>query len=335
MPINQYIRSLFATLLLALSLPGIAADATDGEEQHWYDVEVLIFSQGGDETLLDEVWPGEISISGIEDAIELQRAIPLSDVLEQGALQPTPFQLLPTETYQLSESAEHLSRSKRNEVLLHVAWRQPGLAIDKAKSVHISDKLKELSLLKDGETGPAPTVRDYIETNIEPEMDLFALAAGAPPRLEGTIKVVLSRYLHLHVDLGYNYLVKGECEVLLPMDEEPSRSGLLQQENEYIENGSADNGGVFISPFEAPETDDNYSAECYQTVHLKESRRMRSKQLHFLDHPLFGMLVLITPYTIPEAEPEPELQEQVPAGQPSTDPGREQDKMAPETIRRN
>ena len=34
---------------------------------------------------------------------------------------------------------------------------------------------------------------------------------------------------------------------------------------------------------------------------LKEKRRMRSKRLHYLDHPEYGMLVLITPYQ-PAAE---------------------------------
>lgn len=31
-------------------------------------------------------------------------------------------------------------------------------------------------------------------------------------------------------------------------------------------------------------------------VHINQKRRMRSEELHYLDHPLFGMLVRITPY---------------------------------------
>ncbi|GMR07644.1 MAG: hypothetical protein BMS9Abin26_0647 [Gammaproteobacteria bacterium] len=37
---------------------------------------------------------------------------------------------------------------------------------------------------------------------------------------------------------------------------------------------------------------------------LKESRRLRSKELNYLDHPLMGMLVLITPYELPEIVPQ-------------------------------
>ena len=35
---------------------------------------------------------------------------------------------------------------------------------------------------------------------------------------------------------------------------------------------------------------------------LTAHRRMRSRELHYLDHPLFGLLVMITPYVAPEPE---------------------------------
>ena len=42
---------------------------------------------------------------------------------------------------------------------------------------------------------------------------------------------------------------------------------------------------------------------------LKEHRRMRSKNLHYLDNPEFSMLILITPYEAPQVvEEDPEVQ---------------------------
>lgn len=35
---------------------------------------------------------------------------------------------------------------------------------------------------------------------------------------------------------------------------------------------------------------------------LRESRRMRSGELHYFDHPLFGLLVVVIPYRVPEPE---------------------------------
>jgi hypothetical protein len=39
---------------------------------------------------------------------------------------------------------------------------------------------------------------------------------------------------------------------------------------------------------------------------LLEKRRMRSREVHYFDHPRFGMIAVVTPYDAPEDEPEPE-----------------------------
>jgi hypothetical protein len=46
---------------------------------------------------------------------------------------------------------------------------------------------------------------------------------------------------------------------------------------------------------------------------LREKRRMRSREVHYFDHPRFGMIAVVTPYDAPEDEPEPE------AGEPDAD----------------
>jgi hypothetical protein len=42
---------------------------------------------------------------------------------------------------------------------------------------------------------------------------------------------------------------------------------------------------------------------------LREKRRMRSREVHYFDHPRFGMIATVTPYDAPEDEPEPEPEE--------------------------
>jgi hypothetical protein len=36
-------------------------------------------------------------------------------------------------------------------------------------------------------------------------------------------------------------------------------------------------------------------------IRLRQQRRMRSKELHYIDHPRFGVIALITPYESPQA----------------------------------
>jgi hypothetical protein len=40
-------------------------------------------------------------------------------------------------------------------------------------------------------------------------------------------------------------------------------------------------------------------------IHAASSRRMRSTELHYIDHPRLGIIVRIDPYTSPEAKPAP------------------------------
>ena len=56
---------------------------------------------------------------------------------------------------------------------------------------------------------------------------------------------------------------------------------------------------------------------------MKQRRRMRSKELHYFDHPKFGVIALITPYTPPVQEPEPVLEKTTPpvVNYPAKKPG--------------
>ncbi len=49
--------------------------------------------------------------------------------------------------------------------------------------------------------------------------------------------------------------------------------------------------------------------------HLQDRRRMRSSELHYLDHPIIGVIVIIRPFEVPK-EPEPVPVEISPAIEP-------------------
>ena len=61
-----------------------------------------------------------------------------------------------------------------------------------------------------------------------------------------------------------------------------------------------------------------YSGEPGSTpaFRLREKRRIKSSELHYFDHPRFGLLAVITPYTAPHKEepaPEPDTASSPPA----------------------
>ena len=114
------------------------------------------------------------------------------------------------------------------------------------------------------------------------------------PRLQGSVKIYLSRYLHIETDLwlnttgnylpgqwtmppaplGPSSLILIEPELTLPEPFEES------QETEPLAETSTALEPVY--PWR-------------HAVRFNEKRRMRSNEVHYLDHPMLGVVVKLTP----------------------------------------
>tara|TARA_R110002049_G_scaffold13509_2_gene58622 strand:- start:255010 stop:255702 length:693 start_codon:yes stop_codon:yes gene_type:complete len=157
----------------------------------------------------------------------------------------TQWQAIPEEDFILKGVAERLKRSRDYRILKHFAWRQP--VVEKQDSLPIA--------IKAG--------RDF--TSQYPEHAYRQIEFGDTSRnvsrssrvmeLDGTINIVITRYIHLYSDLVYR----------LPRT---------------IPGGVGDalNRGQALV---------DYS--------VKSHRRMRSRELHYIDHPLVGILIEATP----------------------------------------
>lgn len=116
---------------------------------------------------------------------------------------------------------------------------------------------------------------------------LSADETGPPnPRFVGTITLSVERYLHLAADLLYRQPVTQHSAI-------PVSDLDLWYDRPY--------------PTLREPQGPAYRLESWQAVRgfrLKESRRMRSKRIHYLDHPFMGLVVVITPVKLPETEEE-------------------------------
>lgn len=140
-----------------------------------------------------------------------------------------------------------LKRSSGYKVLLVKSWRQPGLERESAIPV----------LIRGG--------------------DSF----GNHSRVEGTVRLVLSRYLHLEADLWL-----GDYVQQMQMPDEWSDAANI--------NAAA---GTRPLPV-AGDVNSIAPIDTYEPTrlfHLQESRRMRSKELHYIDHPMLGVVVKVIP----------------------------------------
>jgi hypothetical protein len=87
--------------------------------------------------------------------------------------------------------------------------------------------------------------------------------------VDGLVRVTVERYLHLDLDLRLH----------LPDSALPAAS------EDYEDNEA----------YGVPD------------IRLRQQRRMRSKELHYFDHPRFGVIALITPYEPVEVPAEADI----------------------------
>jgi Peptidoglycan-binding protein, CsiV len=186
----------------------------------------------------------------------------LSEWLPEGVDLKASYKKLNSSHYKLSEYIKKINESETQRVIFHTAWRQPGLDKNTALPIYFKHDVP----------APPPIVEDENAStqNIE-QMEQTAIKT-TPSVLEGILRVTLARYLHLEAELTFQNKLPE-----LAVTDNPFSVLDNQSERDKIEKQ-----GV---------------------IHLKQKRRrMRSNELHYLDHPVLGILINITQYEKPEEE---------------------------------
>ena len=228
-------------LLTGVMLFTAAAQAKD------YAIEVILFANKtglydtAEQFALNQIIPAPSNGIVLED-INLEELDPAENS-ELPLWRP-----LPPEEFILNNVADRLKKSGRYRILQHVAWRQP--VVDKANSQPIQIRAgRDFSaLFPERAFRPfefSDTLTDAEERNLSTEVR----------ELDGTINIVIGRYIHLYTDLVYR----------------------LPRSNPTELRDALDRDQILV----------DYA--------IKSHRRMRSRELHYIDHPLVGVLIEATP----------------------------------------
>jgi len=245
---SEFMKSISLLLLGILSFAGNQCIA---DEVRYYDIEVIVFESLDEYARISENWPHEVDMETPPLVVELDRPYP-GPIPKQFDRKMT-FRVTPENQLQLLTEAKLLTDSKNYRVLLHTGWRQPGMDADSALPVHISKSF----IVNEVATRPTTT---------SPDMPAMSSApTQTRSTLDGYIKVILSRYLHMDVKLAYTTKIPMQTELI------PAR----QPEGEDV------------TPISPPKP---------IVYFLDETRKMRSKEVHYLDHPVLGVILLATPY---------------------------------------
>jgi len=337
---------LIIALAMMMVLPLILPNATvlaankNTPETPWYQIEVIIFSNLEQVGLGSETWPDTselkydqlIMLRHPDDAFlnsasnqsfdRTKNQLPEFDQ----ANMPTPYELLPSSQLQLVPIVKKLQRSRSYQPLLHIAWRQPTMDPKLSNPVYIFDGI-EKSVMSDMGNQPQAVIQSQQDGNrfssvnvgtfpydssqygqLFPAMPADTLVGASFQKLSGTLRLSVSRYLHLEVDLNYRIPVLKEDVITV----ESNDSGL----GDGFSDSGLSSSGLSSSGFSNSGSQLNFSQmagqrnqqtyvqrrQALQNFHLFETRRLRSKEIHYYDHPLYGIIARVVPYELPKVE---------------------------------
>lgn len=301
---RRFLVSVCALTAVVLTAASQAQTQTK-DEMTWYAIEVIVFERTSDLGRIAEAWPTEPGLPSLADALELSvEGIAVEDLARnaQGKAPPETgsapalraFRLVPREEYRLVDAWNRLNKSSAYRPLLHVAWIQPGFTSEEARLVHVRNNNAALGAItasvgEGGGTLPAFDIAGDAAGDV-PTLSSRIRLARDPSRaaFDGTLRVHRARYLHVQADLLYYRPLAADARAPLPSDDDPNAAPAPDSpDTALIEQLLAEEDS-------AP-----------RLFRLMESRRMRSRELHYLDHPLFGMLVEAWPVELPEAPSAP------------------------------
>ncbi len=264
-------RKKLLSVLLLLG-PGLLSAEPDPALAPWYEIEIILFEHNAKKERSKEVWSEQAITPNLVDTIELAPpAIPTAD----GTLSEVAFQRLDKSQLQLSGIAKLLKRRSAYTPLLHLGWRQPGLKRDLAPAVLIYPYPDQ-----------APKIQPVTATGEWQEKS----------HIFGYIRLFLSRYLHIDSDLVLSKPLEIAPHHLILDD----ISALMHsEEGEHY----FDSPDQLLMP---PKTPLRQAASLDENHYFRidENRRLRKQELHYFDHPRFGMLIVVRDYTPPVEEPE-------------------------------
>lgn len=310
----RYPIALLTLALLAVATNSVAQSPDkEPEKDRWYNVELIIFNRPSASAATAEAWEPlpelkyplkyrflqyPVPQEAIQDPLSVSEQIattveeiePSTDQaldpnqfsLVQAELLPTPFIPLAADKWEFAQRAQRMQQSGRYEILFHESWNQPVVSDERALPIILDQS-------------------GFLEEW---------------PKLQGSITLYLARYLHLETNFWVNTkgsYIPGDWQ-MPPAPLGPSPVADTEPDEALDDEPPIESGAESITSAELVESEQSFSFEplipletgpTYPWRHavlLQQKRKMRSKEVHYIDHPMMGVIILITPITEEELE---------------------------------
>jgi len=290
-------------------------------EQRWFEVELLMFQRDVDIQSITEHLSSEQIMVDTSNSVSLLRAAKTGTcltgqncfsnsnptVIGGSQFAATGFKRLGSSRLQLTTQRKSLEKHANFDPVLHMAWRMPVARGTSAKPLHIfagknlamymqqpiieqpvtvliADNTDDHSLVSNVDDSVVSTVMTELEQATQ-QHDTTPLETATEDKwaIDGNFKIYLDHYLY----------IDSQLIIRKAITEAPLTTAVDMQ---LID----DNNGVQIAKFDdttpvalTSEVSEVKSETIVKEVLFDQSRRLRSGEIHYLDHPLMGIIVQI------------------------------------------
>ena len=264
-----FITILIAILCKAHSTHAESAPQAKNNEGR-YQIEMIIFNQRGYKEYVDgEFWRRDITLSYPQNYRQLTSTDTVDNTTTIPTDHPPNFHIMANSAHTLGDLRNSLRNNKKYRVLFHEAWQQ-----------QIAEKNTPAIIIQGGNS------------------------MGQHRELEGSIQLRVSRYLHIETNL---WLIRFSATAHPESKTNSSDSTTNSTINHSMNNAVDDEWPILpMLPVNhklptditktIPPEDLSYNIPVVESITpLNAKRRMRSEELHYIDHPILGLLIIITP----------------------------------------
>ncbi len=289
----------------------------DINEELWPENNQIRFPENLKDVHTANLYPTPEGFVAPESPEQVEPASKTNTTLSTQDGQHNPFEILSEQELKLNNLSQSLGKSSLYQMLAHYGWRQPVADKKEAEWVRIiggkdysSEFLMNGSSVSESSMLSSMGISNANVTSLsqkdQPNFNDSVANSGsstyslpvyhAVPEIDGAIQVYLSRYLHINTQLFMRIPGKAELDIsalssnlsssMLNMTED----GMLSSDFESGFSWSYDSGNAFTES-----NKETLLIDKLLDYTMEQSRRVRSGEVHYFDHPLFGLIIEIRP----------------------------------------
>lgn len=228
-------------------------------EERWFEVEVLVVQRNTNLNKLSEKLSSEALFVNTDNSISMLkedpagRTNPVVITQQEFDNNGNNFKLLDSSHLELTEQRRKLAAHAAYTPVLHMAWRMPVESRNSAKPIYL-----------------------FAGENLA-----LTSQSGNKWAIDGNFKIYLDHYLFID-----SQLIVRQKKIQDAIKVQPAHLDNLN----VVES---ENGVEIIALNTEPASFENKQRVIIEEILFDQNRRLRSEEIHYLDHPLMGIIVQI------------------------------------------